>query len=288
MTRRVLAAFAVSVLGSVGFTAAYVLDGGPQLQGLTLAAAAGGLGVGLALWSRGLMPPGPFVEEREDVSPPTEQEERAAAALKVGAREVGRRRLLGRALVLTAGALGLTALWPLRSLGTQGRGGVAGPQSVSPVRALRETPWAPGVRLVDDAGRLVPVDELQVGGLLTVFPEGHAGSADAQTVLLRVGIERICAPALRGRTGPRSGHLAYSKLCTHAGCPVGLYQQQAHTLVCPCHQASFDVLDEARPVFGPAARPLPQLPLAVDDDGHLVARGGFTAPPGPTFWSLDT
>ena len=78
--------------------------------------------------------------------------------------------------------------------------------------------------------------------------------------------------------------VAYSKICTHAGCPVGLYQAELGLLLCPCHQSTFDVLEWARPVFGPAARSLPQLPLALDDDGYIIATGDFSGPVGPGFW----
>ncbi len=83
------------------------------------------------------------------------------------------------------------------------------------------------------------------------------------------------------------GLVAYSKLCTHVGCPVGLYQADSHLLLCPCHQSTFDVLDGAKPVFGPATRPLPQLPIGVDDEGYVVSQGDFAAPPGPGFWDRD-
>jgi ubiquinol-cytochrome c reductase iron-sulfur subunit len=81
------------------------------------------------------------------------------------------------------------------------------------------------------------------------------------------------------------GLIAVSKVCTHAGCPVGLYQATTHQLLCPCHQSAFDVLDGAKPVFGPAAAPLPQLPLEIDADGHVRSRGDFVAPIGPAWWS---
>jgi ubiquinol-cytochrome c reductase iron-sulfur subunit len=101
----------------------------------------------------------------------------------------------------------------------------------------------------------------------TVFPEGHEeGRSD-------------WAP---------EGCLAYSKICTHAGCPVGLYRAEAGELLCPCHQSTFDVYTGAVPVFGPAARPLPQLPLDVNEEGYLVAQGDFSAPVGPSFWNLES
>jgi ubiquinol-cytochrome c reductase iron-sulfur subunit len=108
-----------------------------------------------------------------------------------------------------------------------------------------------------------------------VWPEGHRASADAPTLLIRVDEREL------------EGILAYSKLCTHTGCPVGLYQEEEKLLLCPCHQSTFDVLDGARPVFGPAARPLPQLPLDVDDEGYIIATGDFDGPVGGGFWDRD-
>jgi ubiquinol-cytochrome c reductase iron-sulfur subunit len=118
-----------------------------------------------------------------------------------------------------------------------------------------------------------------------VLPEGEVGHADSQTLIIRVRPEDLQLAADRRDWAP-DGVVAYSKICTHAGCPVGLYRAQAHELLCPCHQSTFDVLRGAVPVFGPAARPLPQLPLEVDDEGYLVARGDFPEPVGPSFWNM--
>src|SRR5690606_34527166 len=94
--------------------------------------------------------------------------------------------------------------------------------------------------------------------------------------------------AAEGREGWTPEHyIAYSKVCTHVGCPVGLYEADLGTLLCPCHQSTFDVYDAAKPVFGPAAKPLPQLPLEIDDDGVIVATGPFSDPVGPGFWNQD-
>ena len=120
--------------------------------------------------------------------------------------------------------------------------------------------------------------------MLTVWPEGHTHAADAPTLLIRTRPTQELK--LQGeKVGWVVGDIiAYSKLCTHVGCPVGLYQAEEGLLLCPCHQSTFDVLDGARPVFGPAARPLPQLPLDVDDEGYLIATGDFEEPVGPGFW----
>jgi ubiquinol-cytochrome c reductase iron-sulfur subunit len=122
-----------------------------------------------------------------------------------------------------------------------------------------------------------------MNGLVTVFPEGHAGSADGQAVLVRVDPGVLVLRPGREDWSPE-GLIVYSKVCTHAGCPVGLYQAETHQLLCPCHQSAFDVLDEAKPVFGPAAAALPQLPIRIDTDGFLRARGDFPEPVGPSFW----
>ena len=119
-------------------------------------------------------------------------------------------------------------------------------------------------------GLPVNIDSLPVDGVLTVFPEGAVGSADAQTLLIRVADGLLQLPPDRMAWAPQ-GCVAYSKLCTHAGCPVGLYRAAEHKLICPCHQSTFDVLDGATPTFGPAARPLPQLPIQLAADGTFVA-----------------
>jgi ubiquinol-cytochrome c reductase iron-sulfur subunit len=120
-----------------------------------------------------------------------------------------------------------------------------------------------------------------------VFPEGHEGAADAQALLIHVRDGSLKLPTDRLAAVPGGTHVAYSKICTHAGCPVGLYRAESQSLICPCHQSQFDVADGARPFFGPAARPLPQLPLGVGEDGVLVAQGDFYEPVGPAFWDRN-
>jgi ubiquinol-cytochrome c reductase iron-sulfur subunit len=132
----------------------------------------------------------------------------------------------------------------------------------------RGTAWTAGTRLVTPEGSPLRSDTLDVGGVATVFPEGHIGAPESATLLIRVP----------------SGPVAYSKICTHAGCPVALYRRSAHQLYCPCHGSLFDVLDAAKPIGGPATRALPQLALDVDRDGYLIARGDFDAPVGPDSW----
>jgi ubiquinol-cytochrome c reductase iron-sulfur subunit len=129
--------------------------------------------------------------------------------------------------------------------------------------------------------------DLEVDGVITVWPEGHTQAADSPTLLIHYREDQGFTPAEGREDWTVDDLVAYSKLCTHVGCPVGLYQAQAGLLLCPCHQSTFDVLDGARPVFGPAARSLPQLPLALNHDGELIARGDFSGPVGPGFWDRD-
>ncbi len=181
-----------------------------------------------------------------------------------------KRRLIGR-LAIGAGiaaAAGLPALWS---------------SSRRLERQLRQTAWSAGARVVDGRGDPVHVDQLELGSFTTVWPEGRTDAADAQTVLIRLREGRVITGA--GRPDwTVEGHAAFSKLCTHMGCPVGLYQTESDVLVCPCHQATFDVLRGCEPIRGPASRPLPQLPLGVDRDGFLVATGDFPDAVGPDFW----
>jgi ubiquinol-cytochrome c reductase iron-sulfur subunit len=265
------ACFVTSALAALGLAAVYFSGGQPQLEGALLGVALGGLGVGLVVWAHRLLPGGPFEQHRERLA--TDEGERRAFedALERGGT-MGRRKFLIATFVGSLGALGIAFLFPVRSLGPR------------PGNALERTPWRRGLRAVTDDGRPVRASEVPRGGLVTIFPEGHPGSADGQAVLVRVNPERIHAPAGRESWSPR-GLLAYSRVCTHAGCPVGLYEAQSAQLLCPCHQSAFDVLHGGRPVFGPAARALPQLPLAIDDDGFVVARSDFTEPIGPAYWT---
>jgi ubiquinol-cytochrome c reductase iron-sulfur subunit len=148
---------------------------------------------------------------------------------------------------------------------------------------LLRTGWSDGVRVATRDGKVVHADEVPADGLLTVFPENDLGAADGQVVLVRVD-ESLVRPAKGRETWTPGGLIAYSKVCTHAGCPVGLYQAETHRLLCPCHQSEFDVLDSAKPLSGPAAWPLPQLPLVVGADGILRAGGPLSAPVGPGWW----
>ncbi|MGH2693684.1 MAG: Rieske 2Fe-2S domain-containing protein [Actinomycetota bacterium] len=259
-----------SAAGSLALTVVYALGGQPQVEGVLLGVALGGLSIGLVLWGKELMPSGPFVEERDVVPSETVDRADAAEAFETGAEQLQRRSFLVKALAAAFAALGLAALFPIRSLGTR------------PGRSLFTTPWGEGVRVVGQDGVPVRPEDVAVNGVLTVFPEGHTDAADAQTLLIHL-------PPDVDPPGPDDysfeNYVAFSKVCTHAGCPVGLYQADTKELFCPCHQSAFAVLQGAEPTDGPATRPLPQLPIATDDAGFLVALGDFPEPIGPGFWS---
>lgn len=269
-TRGIAAAFGMSALASIGLAVVYVQGGQTQLEGLLLATALGGIAVGLVMWAKHLMSQGHVIEAREVVPPQTDEREEVEETYQHGAEEIGRRTFLSRWLIGALGALGLAALFPVRSLG------------VAPGDSLFRTAWRPGARLVRADGTQVRPQDLAPNGVLTVFPENHTHEADSQVVVIRL-------PSDVELPGPEEfsteGLVAFSKICTHAGCPVGLYQTQTRQLFCPCHQSAFDVLQRARPVSGPATRPLPQLPLGIDEEGFVVAAGDFPEPVGPGFWN---
>lgn len=270
--RAIAAGFSVATVSGIGLAVVYALGGQPQLEGVLLLGALGGIGFGAAAWGKHLMPNGPYVQHREPLTSSYDERERFVESFERGAETIGRRRFLRRMLGGAATALGVALLFPVRSLGP------------NPGNSLDHTSWSPGARLVDGEGRPVGVGDLAVGGVATVFPEGHVGDASAQTLLIHAAEEPLVTRAGRESWSPH-GYVAFSKVCTHAGCPVGLYQQKTNQLLCPCHQSLFDVAHGARPVFGPAPRSLPQLPLDVDADGFLVAQRDYLEPIGPTFWN---
>jgi ubiquinol-cytochrome c reductase iron-sulfur subunit len=268
--RGILAAFTASMLASLGLTVVYATGGQPQLEGLLLGVALGGIAVGLVLFGRRMLPGGRFVEPRDVVPHAVAQRPGVEAAFEAGAEPIERRRLLVRAFGGAIALLGVAAVFPIRSLGTR------------PGRSLQRTRWREGLRAVSEDGRPVRADELETNSVVTVFPQGFVDSADSQTLLIRLPPD-VTAPGPRDWTA--QGVVAFSKICTHAGCPVGLYQAETYELFCPCHQSTFSVLDRARPTFGPATRRLPQLPIRLDDQGYVVARSDYPEPVGPGFWT---
>lgn len=273
--RVIAGSFAVTILAAVGLFVVYLGGGQTQLEGALLFLALGGVGAGLLLWAAKLMP-----HIRDETQPrhhgvvPTSEQEAAADTVLGGVEELKRRTFLSRLLAGAAGAIGLAALFPIRSLGE------------APGDTPFFTEWERGSRLVDVEGNVVTSDTLTVDAFTTVFPEDAVGSADSQAVLIKVPPDLLQLPPDRAAGAPQ-GLVCYSKICTHAGCPVGLYEQRTHELFCPCHQSVFTVLDGAPAVSGPAVRALPQLPLRIEADGTITAGGDFPEPVGPGFWNID-
>ncbi|MGH9265327.1 MAG: Rieske 2Fe-2S domain-containing protein [Acidimicrobiales bacterium] len=269
--RRIALLLVASTLAALGLAAVYVAGGQPQAEGALLGVALGGIGVALILWARGLSTEGAVFADRGTLGGEGEDKEEVEERVEEVVTESSRRSVL-KLFWAAGGALALAAVFPIRSLGP------------APGRALVTTAWRPGSRMVDTEGRPVRVDTLSVGGTLTAFPEGAEHAGDSSVVVVRVEEGAIRPRAGREGWTPQ-GYVAYSKICPHVGCPVGLYQADTHELLCPCHQSTFDVLDGARPSFGPATRSLPQLPLAVDREGFLIAQADFDEPVGPGFWN---
>jgi len=270
----VLLLFAASTLAGVALLVLYVLGGQPQLEGILLTVCLGGIGAGIVVWGQRLMPSRTHVEKRGPVGGSPQRLEDLEQAL-VEEAGFSRRTLLIRALAGTMAGLAAALAIPVFSLGP------------APGRALFETTWRQGGRLAAAGSDPVRPDDLPIGGVLTVFPNGDDTDPNAATLLIRVEPGLLRLPGERAAWAP-DGFVAYSKVCTHAGCPVGLYRSSEHRLICPCHQSEFDVLDGARPISGPAARALPQLPIRLQEDGTFVALGDFPEPVGPGFWNMTS
>jgi ubiquinol-cytochrome c reductase iron-sulfur subunit len=296
--RIVVLLFALSCLGAVASIVVYFAfrpDGttaGTRLStlllGVTMALSLLGIGVAAIHWAKSLMSDHEHVDERHELKSSPEVREVAIQALTDGVEDSG----IARRGVLKGAAVSALALFPL-TIAVPLVSSVGGDWDVS---KFRHTLWDTGKRLAyDPSGRPIKAADLTVGSVAHVIPEEtpeYMASHDwitekAKAVVLLV---RLNPADLRsdqspeGETWSYDGIVAYSKICTHVGCPVALYEQQTHHLLCPCHQSTFDMADGAKVVFGPANRPLPQLPIAVDDEGYLVAQHDFTEPVGPSYW----
>lgn len=263
----------IALADCIGFLVAYWCDAGNLFLGGSLALALGGLGAALVIWGRMLTVQREAIAPREPLRPPDSERKAAADAFTLGAQDIRRRCMLRWIGYSSAGLLAAMAASLLRSLG------------LPSYSALNSRIWKRGQRLMTAEGEPLFVNSLQPGNTITVFPEDSIGDERSQTILVRVDQTLLELPKERENWAP-NGILAYSRVCTHAGCTVGLYEKTNYLLLCPCHQSTFDVLRGARPNGGPAARPLPQLPIYADADGTLRAGGGFSEPPGPGFWGM--
>ncbi|MCJ8503402.1 Rieske 2Fe-2S domain-containing protein [Kocuria flava] len=305
--RQVVLLFLISVLGSVLFFVGYFgiqIDGAPKydvtdpsgsralqvqnlLLGLGIALGMFGIGIGVVHWARTLMPDHELVESRHAVRT-EEQRADAQEILTTIYDESGikRRPLLRNTLIGAAVVAPLPFVGLLKDLGP------------TDLDVLKHTLWDEGVRLVrDPSGTPIKASDVTLGSTFHVVPEnlaqiGHNEGyldekAKAVVLLMRLDPDSVNVSPER-QDWNVDGIFAYSKVCTHVGCPVALYEQQTHHLLCPCHQSTFDLTNECEVIFGPAARPLPQLPITVDAEGYLVARGDFTEPVGPTYSQRGT
>ena len=294
---QVAALFGLSVIGTVLAIWAYATaDGGADnigaVQRTTMLIGAGlflsmiGIGTGAIHWAKTLMRDHDMVEERHSLRSSDEARAGAIDNLKEGAKDsgigLGRRGLLKGSLVTALAIAPLSVLVPAV-------GNLGGDWNVS---KMRHTMWKKGMRLAKDPdGALIKAADVTIGSVFHVIPDGlneleyHKLEEKAKAVVLLIRMDPKSLKASPGREDwSFDGIVAYSKICTHVGCPVALYEQQTHHLLCPCHQSTFDVADGAKVIFGPAKRPLPQLPIAVDDEGYIVAQDDFNEPIGPSYW----
>lgn len=261
--------------GGVGFLVVYWTGGSNEALGGFLAIFFAGLALGLVVNAHLLSEHKEATEPREDMQPPPEERAATQEDFRCGKRELQRRGLLKWMAAVGLGTVAAMVISLFRSI------------MPDPDATLYASVWKSGQRLMTLDGKPLKADALAPGNTTIVFPEDSIGAERAQTVLIRVNPQLLQLPAGRTEWAPM-GNLAFSRICTHAGCPVGMYEKTAHLLMCPCHQSTFDVLRAAQPTGGPAARSLPQLPLYVDSDGILRAGGDFSQPPGPGFWGMPS
>ena len=239
------------------------------------------IGFGAVHWAKTLMPDQEVIAYRHTLRSEEKDRDEFVKAAKVGAEEagLGRRPLIKRSLFAALGLAGIPAVVMLRDLGPL------------PGNALNETSWKSGTRLVTDPGdRPIKASDLEVGGVAQVMPELAPGKkrtlediAKDAVLLVRLRPSEFQLNAER-LSWTHQGIIAFSKICSHMGCAVALYEQTTKHLLCPCHQSTFDVTRAAKVIFGPSARPLPQLAITVDADGYLIAKQPFTEAVGPSFW----
>lgn len=277
-------AVATALLGAgaagAGFVAVFVTDHDTQLLGLCLGLAFLLLALAAIVAGKLVVPQERAVEPRSPLYEPA-QTEAIEQTLRAGAEGVTRRRLLLCAGGAAGAGIGAAAIVPLGALGP------------SPDHRIDNSPWKRGTALVDEQGRPWRADDIPGKSLVTAFPQGaYDEELSAPVVVVRLPLDQLMLPPGRSGWAPQ-GIVAYSKICTHAGCAVSLYRAPTYqptssspALICPCHYSTFDVRRGAAVTFGPAGRPLPQLPLEIAADGSLVAAGPLSGSVGPAWWSV--
>jgi ubiquinol-cytochrome c reductase iron-sulfur subunit len=293
---RVAAAlFILSMLASIGFIAAYVglevhsVDATLRSNlalGLSMSVAFLAIAAGVVLWVRNIMPDVEQVEERHPLASAEAEREQFTKTFTEGAEASGivKRPLLRRTLIAASVPLAVAPLVVLRDMGPL------------PGTSLRHTVWRPGMRMVVYGPNtpLRAADFATPGQMITVAPEGFTENQDVLAKAVTIIIKFAPGELIPNRPGSPGTIMnwtvddivAYSKICTHVGCPVALYEETTHHILCPCHQSTFDAANGAQILFGPAPRPLPQLPIGTDAQGFLIATSDYHEPVGPAFWEL--
>ncbi len=296
--------FTLAFFAGVGFIVAFVAFpqeaiADPQVGqystvalGATLGLALFGIGAGMTVWARRVMPHYEVSSPYDELPSSPEEKGSFGEFFAKGADESGvtRRPLMRRTLLLAMAPLGLAPIILLRDTGPL------------PGDKLKHTMWEKGKRMVaEGTHRELRVEDLEnePGGMISALPyaevtpehpHGLSLNEQAKTSIILIKMpEEDWKPGMtrEQRNWTHENIIAYSKICTHVGCPAALYEQTTHRILCPCHQSTFDAADGAKVLFGPAHRPLPQLPVSVDDEGYLVADGDFSSPVGPTFWDAE-
>jgi ubiquinol-cytochrome c reductase iron-sulfur subunit len=292
--RQVAALFTLSAIATIGSIVAYFsFDESDTFLGVgasnfwlgtCLGVALFAIGAGAIQWAKRLMPDVEVVEERHSLRSSDTEREAVARAFEQGsaASGFGRRSLIRGSLLGAMGLLGLPAVVLLWDLGP------------TPKDRPSRTMWTAGMRILTDVTyQPIRPSDLRIGSLVNGMPAGflelpeHGPDRIVSRGRDAIIVVRLTPDEIKTQQGPGwdyQGIIAYSKICTHVGCPINLYEKRTHHLLCPCHQSTYDLADSARVLFGPAGRNLPQLAVDVDDEGYLIARQGFAQPVGPSFW----
>ncbi|MFF1873233.1 Rieske 2Fe-2S domain-containing protein [Streptomyces sp. CB03911] len=299
--RQVSLMFVVSMLATVGFIASYVAIDADKIVyifplghvsalnfalGMTLGVALFCIGAGAVHWARTLMSDHELPAERHPIEADDEVRADVIEQFRTGAAEsgFGRRKMIRNTLIGSMALVPLSGVVLLRDLGPL------------PEKKLQHTGWdlatpehpLPLVNM--NTNKPMKAEDIVVGSLTFAKPEGL--EEDDETFQQQIAkdalmLVRIAPENIKDKDSAELGFegiLAYSKICTHVGCPISLYEQQTHHALCPCHQSTFDLADGARVIFGPAGHPLPQLKITTNEEGFLVATGDFAEPVGPSFW----
>ena len=286
--RAVLFLLGLTSAAAIGFIAVYVTDADTQLLGISMGLAFLFLAMAAIIAGKRIVDQRKSIEERARIGDVAVAETAIEQIDDIAMDTTGEppppdERLTRRTLVIgtagAVGALGAAIAFPVLSIGKK-----VGDDIV-------DTPWQVGVRLVDELGNPVSIDDIAVGTFLPAFPQGaDRRDLGSPLVVVRVTPEELELPEERAAWAPE-GVLAFSRICPHAGCAIALFRYPLYeptspkpALVCPCHYSTFDVTTGGDRIFGPAGRSLPQLPLALDGR-FLVANGEFTEPPGPSYLS---